>query len=277
MIVVELAGDSGVGKSTMSAIVAERLRQVLGDEAVAALPEKNVPRRSRRWTRVKRWVWVTTHPAALLTAWKTTESSICTASYYGWMRCLSTVGLARKAVKQGVQVALVDQGILRLQVLPQHIHLLPRTSLPDLVLHLVADPAILEKRRISRSKKKCVRHQGEARISAAITSLHTLGAEMDEAKRRVLLDDFGHKFCDQPFSEEEITHMLAMPSTPVTAESKPEGLKAGRCHPQVCQLLQAQGIRLEKLDTSLHDLETTAENCCRAILSVLGFKGKLEV
>lgn len=272
MIVVELAGASGVGKSTMSALVADRLQDILGQDSVASLPEKNVPRRQRRWTRLKRWGWVAMNPRSLLTAWKTTRACICTASYSGWVRSFSTIGLARKAMDQGVQVVLVDQGILRLPVQPEHMDVLPRHLLPDLVLHLVADPDVLERRRLDRVKKKCVRYQGERRVANARKTLMRLGKGKSVEGRRDLVVKYGEKFCDPPFSEEEIRELVSdcQPEGPVKEKPAADGgLKTARCHPQVCEELQLRGVGLEKLDTTWQDLEATADQCSRVVMEVL--------
>src|SRR6218665_303928 len=105
MIVVELAGPSGGGKSTLIALVAQRLRTLLGADAVADLPEKGVPRRLRRWTRVKRWSWVAVNPQLYWCTWKLTRPGVRTTGVAEWVRSFSTMGLARRAVEQGVQVA----------------------------------------------------------------------------------------------------------------------------------------------------------------------------
>ncbi|MEN3943805.1 hypothetical protein WJU23_21065 [Prosthecobacter sp. SYSU 5D2] len=272
MIVVELAGASGVGKSTMSALVADRLQEILGQNSVAALPEKNVPRRRRRWTRLKRWAWVATNPRSLVAAWRTTQAHICTASYTGWIRSFSTIGLARKAMEQGVQVVLVDQGILRLPVLPEHVEMLPRQLLPDLVLHLVAEPEIMEKRRLERGKKKCARYQGERRLANVRKTLQRLGKGMTVEERRNLVAKYGEKFCEPAFSEEEIRQLVDdwPPQGPDSAKAEANGkLKTARCHPQVCQHLQLRGIHLEKLDTTWLDVQVTADLCSRTVLTAM--------
>jgi deoxyadenosine/deoxycytidine kinase len=272
MIVVELAGASGVGKSTMSTLVADSLQDILGADAVAALPEKNVPRFRRRWTRLKRWSWIATNPRSLMTAWKTTQACICTANFSGWVRSLSTLGLARRAARQGVQVVLVDQGILRLPVLPEHVEILPRHLLPDLILHLVAEPEVLEKRRFERGKKKCARYVGERRLRNVQKTLARLGKGMSENERRDLVLRYGEKFCDPAFSEEEIRQLLEEGQaigTTIEKHLEGSGRKTARCHPHVCAKLQVRGIGLIKLDTSLHDLETTVDHCSKAILAAL--------
>ena len=48
MILVELAGAGGVGKSTLAPLIARRLKEVLGAENVAALPENGVGRKRRQ-------------------------------------------------------------------------------------------------------------------------------------------------------------------------------------------------------------------------------------
>ena len=275
MIVVELAGASGVGKSTMSALVADRLQEFLGRDSVAALPEKNVPRRLRRWTRVKRWAWIATNPRSWMTAWQTTQAHICTASYTGWIRSFSTIGLARKAMEQGVQVVLVDQGILRLPVLPEHVQMLPRHLLPDVVLHLVAEPEIMEKRRLERGKRKCERYRGERRMSNARKAILQLGLGLSLEERRNLVVKYGEKFCEPAFSEEELSQLVCDLQPDISGKESSAcgegaGMKTARCDPQMCEHLQDRGIYLEKLDTSRLGLQVTADLCSQAVLAVLG-------
>lgn len=270
MIVVELAGPSGVGKSTVTGLVAERLRDVLGTEAVAALPEKGVPRRQRKWTRFKRWCWVGLHPSAFTTAWKTTATGVRTASFGGWIRSLSTLGLARKAADQGVQVALVDQGILRLPVLPEHLSHVPRAVLPDLVLQLVADPQVLEQRRLQRSKKKLVRHQENQRIESGRKMLVRLGPDVSPDERRSMLIAFGQKYCEPPFEETELQMLLNEAVTYPADETTGTSNRPIRCDPRVCEQMKEAGVHWERMDTSCQDVKATAEQCVRAILEALG-------
>lgn len=265
MILVELAGAGGVGKSTLAPLIADRLRAELGADRVAALPEHGVPRRERRWTRLARWRWTAAHPTAFLAARHLTRSPLDTARYSSWMRIFSTMGIARRLLAGGVQVVLVDQGILRLPLLPAHAARLPVTALPDLVLQIVADPASIELRRIWRQKTKHRKLQGEARLAKARDTRRLLTALPADPLRAAMVQ-FGHQFCDPPFSDDEIATLLAPPPPAPPAGSR----KPGRCEPDACAALRQRGLAWLEIDNSGSEtLDQAADRCVRAILDAL--------
>lgn len=283
MIVVELAGPSGAGKSTLIALVAQRLRAVLSPDDVVDLPEKGVPRRHRRWTRVKRWSWVALHPQIFWAGWKITRRKVRTTGVAEWVRSFSTMALARRAVEQGVKVALVDQGLLRMPMLPQHVPHLPRSLFPDFVIHIFADPAILEQRRLKRKKKKCLRFDGQKRVNQATIALFNLGEKLNEPERRDLLVKFAEKFCDQPFSENELESMLTKAREKdaknfwESVDPHKLGGTVPRCSASVCQCLQKMDIPVIKVDTSEMDVETAADLCFEAVLETLEERGLVKM
>lgn len=272
MILVELAGAGGVGKSTIAPLIAKRLREELGEAAVAALPETGVVRRRRRWTRLKRWTWTAFHPRALFVAKRASKTGKHVARLSTWMRAFTTMGIGRAVEKKGVQVALVDQGMLRLPMAAVHASLLPQPLLPDLVLHLVADPAVLEMRRIFRSKPKHNRYTGGKRLSSAADSL-TLLRNLPEEQQREVMVKFGEKFCDPVFSEAEVNQLLATPSGG-NAHAPSSSAQKGRCQADVCETFRQRGVQWREIDNS-HSFEEALEACTQAILSALSSESSL--
>ncbi len=267
MILVELAGVSGAGKSTLSPLVARRLREHLGEGRVAALPEKDVPRRLRRWTRLKRWLWMALHPWHALTAARACRCHQRASCFSAWMRIFSTMGLGRSALASGVDVVLVDQGILRLPILPVHVPLLPRPLLPDLVLQIVADPATLELRRLRRDKKVHRRLQGEARFQRA-REIRRVTAGLPASEQQEALALFSAKFCSPALSEAELAAVLTAPlPPPADSPASP----ASRCEPGACALLKQHGIGWRQIDTSAAGcMPQAVEDCLAVILDALG-------
>lgn len=263
----------------MITLVAQRLRTLLGADAVADLPEKGVPRRLRRWTRVKRWSWVAVNPQLYWSAWKMTRPPIRTTGVAEWVRSFSTMGLARRAVHEGVTVALVDQGLLRMPMLPEHVPHLDRALFPDFVIHIYADPAVLEQRRLKRKKKKCLRYQGEKRVSHAATALFNIRQTLSEAERRDWLLKFAEKFCDQSFSEKEIESLLtkARELDAMSPEEEQafldENRAVQRCSSSVCECLQAMDIPVVKVDTSEIEVESAVDLCAEAVMEELEKRG----
>nr|MBL8410089.1 hypothetical protein [Dechloromonas sp.] len=270
MKVIELAGAGGVGKSTLAPLVAERLREILGADKVAALPEHG-PRASRQWTRARRWSWIASHPASLLAARRATAPAIRTAQFSSWMRIFSAIGLSRQFSRRGIEVALIDQGILRVPLLSTHVQLVPRSLLPDAVLHIVADAPTVELRRIWRNKTKHRRFEGELRFAKARESLAIL-AELPAEELRRTMEQFGKQFCNPPFSEAELDTLLqAGPLAPVAPVASTERRKIRRCEPEACAALRARGIRWQEVDNSRSAvLDEVVERCVQEILAVLG-------
>lgn len=252
MIVVELAGAGGVGKSTMAPLLAQQLRDQLGETQVAAMPEKKgIPRSQRHWTRINRWLWTIKHPSSILVAWKASRTTPRIARYSAWMRAFTSVGIARKAASSGLKVAMIDQGLMRLPMLPQHAALVPKSFMPDVILHMVADPAVLEMRRIYRSKVKHNKYSGEARILKALETLDLLH-QLPEGELRDALEKFGAKFCEPALSEAEITQVLTAPKRPPQVDPSAER-KIGRCDPDVCEMIRQAGVAWREIDNSEQD------------------------
>ncbi len=139
-----------------------------------------------------------------------------------------------------------------------------------MVMHLVADPDILEWRRLNRDKKKCQRYQGELRLRCARRTLGLLSHLPKEQHEDVLVR-FGQKFCDPEFSAAEIEQLLsADPSAHSDADTNSEAAKAvSRCEPETCEMFRQRGVKWHEMDTSLHDLEQTVEDCSRVILDAM--------
>lgn len=184
------------------------------------------------------------------------------------MRAFTSVGIARQAAASGCKVAMVDQGIMRLPMRPVHASLIPQEYLPDLILHMVADPSVLELRRIYRTKVKHNKYTGEARLSCARETaelLHTLPVvELKDA-----LEKYGAKFCEPALSGSEITGLIeALDSA--RAAGLVAGNKGGRCNPEVCEMIRQLGVKWREIDNSEQDGLTKAlQSSMQAILSVL--------
>ncbi|GEM_PF-3471333 len=263
-LLVELAGASGVGKTTAAPILARRLREILGMENVAALPEKDLPRRQRRWRHMQRRLWILSHPADVLAAWRASRARPVIARFSVWLDLFSTHGIAWRALGGEVRTALIDQGFLRLSMTPAHAPFLPGHLLPGLVIQLVADPAVLEVRRITRDKVRHKLYEGPQRLANARRS-RQLMSTLPEAELRAMLGQFGGKFCNPPLSSEEIGQILrssaGIPDAPAT-----QGFI--RCHPAVLAALQARGVRVVQVDNSRQDgIEPVIEQCLQIILA----------
>ncbi len=264
MPLVELAGASGVGKTTIAPLLARRLRETLGEEYVAALPEKDQPRHHRHWRHFQRRLWLACHPGALINAWQLSRRLPAIARARAWFDMFSTLGIGRRCLAGGMRVALVDQGVLRLSLHEAHVPSLPGHLLPDLVLQLVADPVTLEQRRILRAKTKLTRLQGVERLQAAARSRERL-AVLPPHRLRELLGQFSEKFCDPPLTPNELETVLAG-----KLATAPESSRVNRCDPQTCAALQARGVGWKCIDNSEgRTLDAVVEDCLQAVLALL--------
>lgn len=264
MPLVELAGASGVGKTTIAPLLARRLRETLGEDCVAALPEKDQPRRQRHWRHFQRRLWFARHPGTLINAWKLSRRLPAIARARAWFDMFSTLGIGRHCLAQGMRVALVDQGVLRLSLHDAHVPCLPGQLLPDLVLQLVADPATLEQRRILRAKTKLTRLQGIDRLHGAARSRDRLSA-LPAERVRELVSLFGEKFCEPPLSDEELEKTLR---GEVLAPA--ESPRVSRCDPRTCAALQRRGVGWQCIDNSEgRTLDAVVEDCLQAVLTLL--------
>lgn len=261
-LLVELAGFNGVGKSTIAPLLAKRLRKRLGPDRVAALPEKDVPRFRRRWTRIQRRLWLATHPARAWSAWSS-------ATPGDWFFTHSTLGLARRALRRGCLVTLVDQGLLRAARDPAQIESFPQTLLPDLVLHLVSDTATATLRQLLRNKKIHSRHQGgEREIQARAHRAKLEGLPPDLI--REAMHAFARNFCEPALDVETIKAVCAKTGDPVPRDRKPPT----RCAPEVMESLRLRGVDIETIDNSFpRSPEDCVEACLRSILSRLEISG----
>lgn len=267
-ILIELAGASGVGKTTLAPLLARRLRGALGERHVAALPEKDLPRHQRRWRHMQRKCWKLLNPRLVLAAWRTSRVEPRIARLSVWLDVFSTLGIGRGSLKRGIRAALVDQGCLRLSMTAAHAPLLPQELLPDLVIQLVAEPAVLEQRRILRAKTKHRLLEGADRLVQARLSRQRL-EKLPPAQVSELLFQFGGKFCQPPLSEEEVRQVLAEPpAQPGTEPAKPA---LTRCAPATREALRARGVLWVEVDNSGQDgLEPVVEQCLKIILDHLG-------
>jgi hypothetical protein len=253
-LLVELAGSNGVGKSTIAPLLAKRLRERLGPDRVAALPEKDVPRFRRRWTRMQRRFWLATHPGIAWSAWKSAEPQ-------DWFFAHSTIGLARRALKDGCLVALVDQGLLRAARSPRDIEACPLTQLPDLVLHLVSDTATTTLRQLLRTKKIHTRFPGaEREIQARAHRAKLEGLPPDRI--REAMHAFARNFCEPPLDAATIDAICAKPSDPVPLPQSPPS----RCAPDVMERLHLRGTAIETIDNSF---PRTTQDCVEACLQAI--------
>jgi len=269
MMVIELAGAGGVGKSTLAPLVAQRLRDILGSEKVAALPELG-PRSTRLWTRARRWSWIARHPRALWAARRACAPAIRTAKYSSWMRIFSSFGIGRWLFGRGIEVVLIDQGVLRLPLLPAHVQLLPRHLLPDAVLHIVADPVTIELRRIWRNKTKHRRLEGEARFAKAGESLGILSGLPAEELRAAMVQ-FGKQFCNPPFIDSEIDELLSAPVCALPVSETRGSRSIRRCEPDACAALRGRGVRWKEIDNSrTASMADVVESCVQEVLAALG-------
>lgn len=261
MPLIELAGASGVGKTTVAPLLARRLRERLGEACVAALPEKDQPRQRRHWRHFQRRLWLARHPGHWLSAWRLSRRAPIIARARAWSDLVSTLGIGRSCLARGAQVALVDQGVLRLSLHAAHVTQLPGDLLPDLVLQLVADPATLEQRRILRAKAKLARLHGEERLHGAARSRERL-AGLPAERLGELLDQFNRKFCEPPLSADELADVLAG-RVPVP----PEPPRVSRCDPATCTALQARGVAWVQIDNSEgRTLEQVVDDALQAVL-----------
>ncbi len=264
MPLIELAGASGVGKTTVAPLLARRLRDVLGEDGVAALPEKDQPRPRRHWRHFQRRLWLARHPHHLFAAWRLSRREPVIARARAWFDLVSTLGIGRRCLDHGTKVALVDQGVLRLSLHVSHVQLLPVDLLPDLVLQLVADPATLEQRRILRAKVKLARLHGMERLHEAARSRDRLAALPPE-RLAELLAQFNTKFCEPPLSDAELAEVLAG-----RVAVPPEPPRVVRCDPATCAALEARGVVRRRIDNSEgRQLEAVVEDALQAVLAHL--------
>jgi thymidylate kinase len=264
MPLIELAGASGVGKTTVAPLLARRLRETLGGNEVAALPEKDQPRNRRHWRHFQRRLWFTRHPRHLLAAWRLSRHEPVIARTRAWLDLFSTLGIGRHCLARGCRVALVDQGVLRLSLHASHAEHLPRDLLPDLVLQLVADPATLEQRRIQRAKAKLARLQGQERLHGAARSLERLAA-LPAEQRNELLEQFSAKFCEPALNADELADVLAG-----RIVLPPEPPRISRCDPDTCAVLEARGVIWKQIDNSAgRTLNEVVEEALQAVLAHL--------
>lgn len=264
MPLIELAGTSGVGKTTVAPLLARRLRETLGEDTVVALPEKDQPRRRRHWRHFQRRLWLALHPRHLLAAWRLSRREPVIARARAWFDLFSTLGIGRCCLHLGARVALVDQGALRLSLHASHTQQLPADLLPDLVLQLVADPATLEQRRILRAKVKLARLHGQERLHDAARSRARL-ASLPAERQSELLAQFSVKFCEPPLSADELADVLAG-----RIDAPVEPARVSRCHPATCDALQQRGVAWRTIDNSEgRRLEEVVEDALQAVLAHL--------
>jgi ABC-type transport system involved in cytochrome bd biosynthesis fused ATPase/permease subunit len=110
MIVVELAGQPGVGKSSIALLLAKKLRDEFGEGVIAALPERDRPRQQRHWTRFKRWSWLLSHPRIYCAAHRLNSLGDRLTLYSNLVRNFSVMGVAHQLAQTGCKVVLGDQG-----------------------------------------------------------------------------------------------------------------------------------------------------------------------
>jgi dephospho-CoA kinase len=253
-MLIELAGSNGVGKSTIAPLLAEALRDLIGDARVAALPEKGTPRRHRRWSRFKRRLWLISQPALIATAFRSGQPS-------EWLKLFSTMGLARKILDSGIQVVLVDQGILRTVLHPDQLKTIPTKYLPDLVLHLTTDPATLTLRQLLRDKKNHQRHQGEERFRQG-REIQTLLKNIPEALAAKAMQSYAKKFCDSPLTAREVGEIAKLPLLSPTEMATTQK----RCKPYVLKLLRQQGTQITEIENLFNQ---TPQGCVQKCLDVV--------
>jgi hypothetical protein len=256
-LTIELAGNSGVGKSTIAPMLAKELRASLGAARVAALPETGVPRFRRHWTRLKRRFWLAIHPSIAWSAWKSDAPR-------EWFFLYSSLGLARRALYQGCVVAIVDQGILRTARTPEDINACQQSLLPDLVLHLVTDTATSTLRQLLRNKKMatCTRFHGAQRENQAREHRAKLEGLPSDLIQTALLS-FSRKFCEPPLDLETIQTICIQGGDRNNAPQRP----TTRCAPPVMEQLLRRGTAIETIDNSYpRSHEDCVQACLQAIL-----------
>jgi hypothetical protein len=256
-ILVELAGEQGVGKSTIAPLLGHKLRAYFGSDMVVALPENHLPRQQRKFTHWQRRCWLALHPRILF---KAIHDKRCK----GWMNLFSTLGIARQLLVKNHKVALIEQGVLRFALRPDQIDLLPDAYLPDLVIHLHADQATLALRRLLRNKKVHHRFAGARREAEAYkvkNQLHGLADDLIEDGIRA----FSRKFCIEPLSEDVIQEILSK-DTHSTASH--EFLR--RCNPQVLKHLQSKRTPVKLVSTNPeYGVEECVDKCFKEIIAFL--------
>jgi len=257
-LLVELAGSNGVGKSTITPLLAKRLRDKLGTDRVAALPEKDVPRFQRRWTRLQRRLWLATHPAIAWSAWRSDSPG-------EWFFAHSTLGLARRALRQGCRIAVVDQGLLRAARTQGDIAACPQSQLPDVVLHLVSDTATTTLRQLLRTKKIHTRFLGaEREIQARIHRAKLEGLPPEWIRKA--MHAFAQNFCEPPLEAEILDSVSATESERAAPAPGPPT----RCAPDVMETLRHRGTDIETIDNSFpRSMDECVEACLGAIHSRL--------
>ena len=259
MIVVELAGEPGVGKSSIAPLLAKKLRDEFGEGVIAALPERDRPRQQRHWTRFKRWSWLLSHPRIYCAAHRLNSLGDRLTSYSNLVRNFSVMGVAHQLAQTGYKVVLVDQGVLRTAMEAKHVCEIPDELLPNLVLQLVADPVTLELRRINRSKIKHVRFSAGLRLEKAGVVRQRLKS-LPANELRVALQRFGDRYCDPSLTVAEIEEVV---KTEISAADK-EVLSGARyrCSPEVCAAFVNRGVQWQQIDNSRPDRMTYALGQC---------------
>ena len=253
-LLIELAGAHGVGKSTIAPMLAEKLRASLGAHRVAALPETGVPRLRKRWSRLKRRFWLAMHPATVWNAWRSSAPR-------EWLFLYSSLGLARRALRQGCVVAIVDQGLLRAARTPGDINACPQFLIPDLVLHLVTDTATTTLRQLLRNKKIHTRfHGSEREIQAREHRAKLEGLPSDLIQKALL--SFARNFCEPPLDTETIEINCVERGERTKTPPRPPT----RCAPAVMEQILLRGTAIETIDNSF---PRSPEDCVQACLQAI--------
>lgn len=265
MILVELAGAQGVGKSTLAPLLGQKLREELGQEAVAVLPERDMPRRLRRWTRVQRWRWLLLHPSVYFLAHRLAKKRPHSSAYSHWIRIFSVMGIARQLTRNRLKVVLVDQGLLRITKHADDAAALPSDLLPDLVLQIVADPLVLELRCIYRSKQQHTRYSGEERYRK-VMELRKKLQTLPNSELRDALIKYGERYCEPPLTESDVEQLMHLEVTPGPAAMTIAPTQPQRCQPEVRELLQKRGVTWLEIDNSQNDeMKQALAHCMTAI------------
>lgn len=265
MILVELAGAQGVGKSTLAPLLGQRLREELGAEFVAVLPERDQPRSHRRWTRIKRWRWLFLHPRVYLLARRLVKKHPTGSAYSSWIRIFSVMGIARQLTRRGIKVALVDQGLLRIVKHADDAADIPADLLPDLVLQIVADPLVLELRCIHRAKKQHTRYSGDER-EHRVHELRKKLQSLPKTELRDALIKYGERYCEPPLTENEVEGLVHLEVSPHEAAAAVTSMQTHRCQPEVRELLLKRGVSWLEIDNSQNDgMEQALAHCMRVI------------
>ncbi len=233
-------------------MLAEKLRASLGAARVAALPETGVPRFRKRWSRLKRRFWLAMHPAMVLSACRSSAPRERLFLY-------SSLGVARRALRQGCTVAIVDQELLRSARIPEDINTCPQSLLPDLVLHLATDTTTL--RQLLRIKKIHSRFHGAERENQAREHRAKLKGLPSDLIQKALLS-FARNFCEPPLDTETIEAICVAEGERTKTPERP----LTRCAPAVMEQLLCRGTAIETIDNSF---PRSHEDCVQACLQAI--------